>query len=148
MLDHLKKAAEEVGLPLGARDRTYNSRLAQEMGKWAESRGIGDEFHHATFKAYFVDGSNIANIDTLVELGVGLGLPAVEIQDVLEKRTFKGDVDADWSRSRQMGISAVPTFMLNRQTLVGAQSYESLSNLLTANNVGLRSMLDDSSALS
>ena len=38
----LKQVAEELGLTLGKRKKTYNSRLAQELAKWAESKGRGD----------------------------------------------------------------------------------------------------------
>ena len=55
-----KRAAAEAGLPMGERTKTYNSRPATEMGKWAESKGKGDEFHKAVFRAYYVDGINIA----------------------------------------------------------------------------------------
>jgi predicted DsbA family dithiol-disulfide isomerase len=41
----LKQVADELGLPLGDRKMTFNSRLAQELAKWAESKGKGDEFH-------------------------------------------------------------------------------------------------------
>jgi predicted DsbA family dithiol-disulfide isomerase len=39
----LKKAARELGLPWSDREMTYNSRLAQELGKWAEQEGRGDD---------------------------------------------------------------------------------------------------------
>ena len=60
MMRHLKKTAADLGLPFGKREKTYNSRLAQELGLWAESKNKGDEFHAAAFRAYFVDGKNIA----------------------------------------------------------------------------------------
>ena len=62
MLAHMKNVAEGLGLPFGNREKTYNSRMAQELGKWAESLGRGDEFHHAIFRAYFAEGRNIGNI--------------------------------------------------------------------------------------
>ena len=45
---------------------------------------------------------------------------------MLEKRTFKAAVDADWKLSRQYGITGVPTFVVGRYGVVGAQPYESL----------------------
>jgi hypothetical protein len=54
-----KQIADELGLPLEQPKMTYNTRFAQEMAKWAESKGRGDEFHDAVFRAYFVDGKNI-----------------------------------------------------------------------------------------
>ena len=47
MMQKLRGVADSLGLPLGNRQRTYNSRLAQELGKWAEQEGRGEAFHMA-----------------------------------------------------------------------------------------------------
>ncbi|MDX2481310.1 MAG: DsbA family oxidoreductase, partial [Desulfuromusa sp.] len=49
----LKKKAEGLGLPFQTRTHTYNSRHAQELGKWAEQQGQGDAFRDAVYYAYF-----------------------------------------------------------------------------------------------
>ena len=49
---------------------------------------------------------------------------------MLEKRTFKEAVDADWALSRQYGITGVPTFVAGRYGVVGAQPYEALEELV------------------
>ena len=128
----LKQVAQELGLALSDRNMTYNSRLAQELGKWAEAHGKGDAFHAAVFRAYFVDCLNIGKIDELVKLAKSLGLPEQEARSVLEQRTYKEAVDNDWVRSREMGVSAVPTFMIGDQAVEGAQSYEILEKLLSS----------------
>ncbi len=138
MMARLKKVADEEGLPLGVREKTYNSRLAQELGKWAESRGRGEEFHAAAFRAYFADNRNIARIPELLDLAEAVGLPVREAQRVLETRAFREAVDSDWSRSRDMGVTMVPTFMLNKTPVVGAQPYEVLEKFMDANNVKKR----------
>jgi predicted DsbA family dithiol-disulfide isomerase len=131
----LKKVANELGLPLGERKKTYNSRLAQELGKWAETKGKGDEYHGEVFRAYFVDGKNIAETDVLMGLVKAVGLSEKEAREALQMRTFKEAVDSDWNLAHKMGISAVPTFVLNHQTLVGAQPYEVLEQFLRNNGV-------------
>lgn len=136
---HLRKTAADLGLPLGERKKTYNSRLAQELGLWAESRNKGDVFHTAAFKAYFVDGKNIGKIPVLVDLAASVELPREEAATVLATRAFKAAVDADWSLSREKGITAVPTFVMNHDKLVGAQPYEMLERLMEANGVKRRS---------
>ncbi len=137
----MKKVAEELGLPLGERTRTYNSRLAQELAKWAESKGKGDEFHDAVFRAYFVDGQNIAQINVLAGLAEKAGLSADEARSILRERSFREAVDADWMRSHQMGITAVPTFVMGRDAVVGAQPYEVLEQFLIQNKVKRRSAI-------
>jgi predicted DsbA family dithiol-disulfide isomerase len=126
----LKQVADELGLPLGERKRTYNSRLAQELAKWAESEEKGDSFHEAAFRAYFVDGRNISRMDELVALAKSVGLAEKKARSVLELRTFKGTVDSDWERSHALGITGVPTFMIDNQATVGFQAYEDLGQFL------------------
>ena len=126
----LRKAADELGLPLGERARTYNSRLTQELAKRAESRGRDEEFHDAVFRAYFVDGRNIGKVDVLADLVGSISLPEDEARGVLAKRPFKEAVDGDWARSREMGITAVPTFVINNHGVVGAQPYEVLEQFV------------------
>ena len=134
----MKQAADEAGLPLIDRLKTYNSRLAQELGKWAESNDKGDSFHHAVFKAYFADGINIAKIPALMDIAASVGLPREESEAVLVERTFKAKVNEDWSLSRKNRITAVPTFVMNKDKLVGAQPYEMLERLMEANGVKKR----------
>ena len=135
VLAHLNRTAKELGLPFGKRERTYNSRLAQELAKLAEMQGCGQQFHMAAFRAYFVDGLNIGLRSTLVELGTTVGLSAEQVLEVLEKRTFEEAVDQDWKRSYQLGVKAVPTFMINGMSLVGAQPYEKLVQLIGGSGV-------------
>jgi len=126
----LKKAADDLGLPMADRKMTYNSRLAQELAKWAETEGKGDSYHDAVFKAYYVSGRNIGKPGELVILAKSIGLPEEGAKTVLETRTFKEAVDADWARCHALGVTAVPTFVVNRRSVVGAQPYEVLEQLL------------------
>ncbi len=123
-----RMAAE--GLPYGERKMTYNSRLAQELAKWAETRAGGEAIHDALFRAYFVDGRNIGDPQVLLEIAEALGLPREEAKDVLEKRTFKAAVDEDWEKSRRYGVTGVPTFVVGQRGVVGAQPYEVLAELV------------------
>ena len=131
----LKRVADGEGLPFGERDMTYNSRLAQELGKWAESEGRGEPFHDAVFRAYFVEGRNIGKTQELMDVASSVGLSGEKAREVLEARGFKEAVDSDWSRSRSMGVTAVPTFLLDHRFVVGAQPYEVLEQLLNVSGV-------------
>jgi predicted DsbA family dithiol-disulfide isomerase len=130
MLAQLKATADSLGLPFGTRTMTYNSRKAQELGKWAEAQGYGEAFHISVFHAYFAQGSNIAEPAVLKDLAALIGLDPGQAEQVLSKGLFAAAVDRDWERSRQMGISAVPTFVCDGRGLVGAQPYEALRELV------------------
>jgi len=134
----LKQVAKELGLPLGDRKMTFNSRSAQELGKWAESKGKGDPYHEAVFRAYYVDGINIGKTDVLLRLVRSVGLPEKEARSVLEEGSCKKEVDADWSRCRRMGVTAVPTFFVGHQSVVGAQPYEVLEQLIKGSGARTR----------
>jgi predicted DsbA family dithiol-disulfide isomerase len=126
----MKGLMDAEGLPYGRRTHTYNSRLAQELGKWADTQPGGEAIHDALYKAYFVEARNIGDPDILVEIAQSVGLPGEEARAVLTERRFKDAVDADWAKSRQWGVTGVPTFVAARYGVVGAQPYEVLEQLL------------------
>jgi predicted DsbA family dithiol-disulfide isomerase len=128
----------EEGLPFGQRTMTYNSRLAQELAKWAETQRGGEGVHDAMYRAYFVDGLNIALPDNLMTVVRGLDLPEDEALDVLTSRHFRDAVDADWVRCRNLGVTAVPTFVVGHRGIVGAQPYEVLETLVVEGGAAKR----------
>ena len=130
MGQRLKRAAEEVGLPMGERKYTFNSRLAQEMSKWAEAEGKGDRFHAALFRTYYADGRNIGKMEVLVDLAKTLGLFEDKAKSALESGVYREAVDSDWARCRALNVTAVPTFMMNDARLVGAQPYAELERFV------------------
>ena len=120
----------EEGLPYGARSHTYNSRLAQELGTWADTQEGDDALHEKIYQAYFVDNKNVGDVDVLVELAESVGLDGAEARKVVEERTFEEAVDADWDKARQMGVTGVPTYIAGGAGVVGAQPYEALEQLV------------------
>lgn len=127
----MKVNMDREGLPYNAeRNMSYNSRLAQELSKWAEGKGKADEIHDALFRAYFIDVKNIGKVEPLVEIAKEVGLPSDEATDVLLSRSFKEAVDNDWRRCAAIGVNAVPTFLADKYLMVGAQPYEELERLI------------------
>lgn len=121
---------ETEGLPYADRSHTYNSRLAQEIGTWAETQPGGDAIHDKFFEAYFVDGRNVGDIEVIIDVVKSVGLDETEARAVLAERSFKDAVDADWAKSHAYGVTGVPTFVSSGQGLVGAQPYETLEMLM------------------
>jgi predicted DsbA family dithiol-disulfide isomerase len=130
MQAQMKARMDAEGLPYGERTHTYNSRLSQELGKWADTQPGGEAFHDAMFRAYFVEARDISNTDVLLEIVQQVGLSVDGAREVMEKRTFKEAVDADWKLSREYGITGVPTFVIGHRGVVGAQPYEALEQLV------------------
>jgi predicted DsbA family dithiol-disulfide isomerase len=127
----MKVNMDREGLPFNAeRNMSYNSRLAQELAKWAETKGKAEEITEALFRAYFVDVRNIGKADVLAKVAEENDLPGDEATDILLSRKFKDAVDEDWRRCASFGVNAVPTFLAGRYLMVGAQPYEELERLV------------------
>lgn len=128
--ERMKGLMQEEGLPYGDRTHTFNSRLAQELGKWADTQPGGEAIHDALYKAYFVANRNIGDIDVLVDIAGSVGLPADAARKVLEERAFRAAVDADWTLAGKVGVTGVPTFAAGGYGVVGAQPYEVIEQLV------------------
>ena len=135
MVEHLCRNARALNLPYGDRKMTYNSRLAQELGKWAQEKGGLDPFNNAVFQAYFVNGQNLATREVLIQIVEQSGLDRAEAEQVLDNRSFSEAVDHDWEKACAMGIDAVPTFVIGNDKLVGAQEYRSLAKFAERHGV-------------
>ena len=128
--DRMRGLMEAENLPFNDRSHTYNSRLAQELGIWADTQPNSDAFHMAVYQAYFVENRNVGDPEVLLDLVKTAGLGVDAAKDVLENRTFKDAVDADWNKSQQYGVTGVPTFVAGGQGCVGAQPYEAIAGML------------------
>ncbi len=130
MYTRMKGLMDEEGLPYGQRSHTYNSRLAQELGKWADTQPGGEAIHDVLYRAYFVDAVNVGDVDALLTIAGDVGLDVYAAREVLQSCSFSDAVDADWDLSRRYGVTGVPTFVAAQKAVVGAQPYEVLENLL------------------
>ena len=126
----IKGIADDYGLPYGKRQKTYNSRLAQELAAWADTQDGGERMHEALYRAYFVDNLNISDKQILLQLVADAGLDAVRAEEVLNGRLFSPEIDRHWQRAQSMGLSGVPTFVCDDLYVVGHQQYEVLMRFL------------------
>lgn len=131
MHKRMKGLMDAEGLPYSQRTHTYNSRLAQELAKWADSLPGSEAIHGALYRAYFIDLRNIGDMEVLLDVAQSAKLPLNEAREVLTERTFKEAVNADWEKARRYGITGVPCFVAGGYKAVGAQPYDVLAQLLT-----------------
>lgn len=131
----IREVASREGLPYGDRTMTYNSRMAQELGSWADSlsnqadgflSGKADLLHDLIYRAYFVENQDISNRGVLLDLASKAGFDRENAERVLVERTESEKIDRDWLRARNMGITGVPTFFSADLVVVGCQSYDIL----------------------
>jgi len=129
MQEQMAALMRSEGLEYSDRRMTYNSRRAQQLASWAVTRDGGDAIHQALFVAYFVEDTNLADVDRLVEIAASIDLDPEGARRALRAPRMRAAVSADWERSRQLVVTAVPTFQLAGRAVVGAQPYEVLEQL-------------------
>ena len=102
-----------------------NSFNAHRLLHLAKKYNLGDALKEQLLKAYFTEGKNVNDFDTLSELGQTVGLSKEEIKKVLHSDAFSEAVEKDIDMAQQIGIQGVPFFVLdNKYAISGAQSEE------------------------
>jgi len=132
MLDHVTNIAAEVGLEYHM-DKTVlaNSFDSHRFIQFAKKNKKGDAAEEQLFHAYFTEGKNTADHNTLIDLGVKIGLDADEVKSVLGSAQFAEDVRKDVYEAQQVGARGVPFFVLDRKYAVsGAQQTETFLGAL------------------
>ncbi|MFC5354182.1 DsbA family oxidoreductase [Azospirillum himalayense] len=129
----VEETAERDGLPLRLDRirRTPNSFDGHRLIRIATRHGLGDRMADALFHAYFVDGLDIGDRDTLAATAAGLGFDFAEIKTLLNGDTETTAVFNADATARQLGLQAVPCYIFNRRyALSGAQEPASFLPLL------------------
>jgi predicted DsbA family dithiol-disulfide isomerase len=121
--DYVTNEAARVGLVYNF-DKAIpaNSFMAHRFSHWAKDNNVQNEAEELLFKAYFTEGKNIDDINTLVSLGEMIGLNALETKNVLTSEQYSNAVDEDSYEAQQVGVRGVPFFVFDRKVAVsGAQ---------------------------
>lgn len=104
---------------------------AHRLVHLADTRGLQDEMKERLLRAYFTEGELMSDRDTLVRLAVEVGLDEQEVRELLGGERYAAEVRDDERTASELGISAVPTFVVARQLgASGAQPPDALLELL------------------
>jgi len=107
------------------RRRTYNTFDAHRLLHWAGEAGGQRELKHALLRAYFTDGRDVSDYDTLVDIAASVGLPANRAREILGSDAYAEDVRTVEQFFQQQGIHAVPAIIIERKHLIsGGQPVE------------------------
>ena len=108
-----------------------NSYDAHRLIQLAKKNKLGDAAEERLFKAYFTEGKDFGNHDTLAEIGREIGLDENKVSQALATNEFANEVDADIYEAQQIGVRGVPFFVFNRKYAVsGAQASETFVEVL------------------
>ncbi|MEO9070950.1 MAG: DsbA family oxidoreductase [Ginsengibacter sp.] len=132
MEEHVSTIAKEVGLDFNSKNTIVaNSFNAHRLIQLAKTKGLDNEVEEALFKAYFVEGKNIDDKETLLKTGVSIGLDESEVNEIFSSDAFTKEVRQDEMQAQSIGINGVPFFVLNNKYAVsGAQSPDTFLEVL------------------
>lgn len=132
MNDAMTKMAAEVGLEYHFDKAIINNTLdAHRLLHMAKTKGLQNEMKERLFRAYYTEGKNIGDKETLVELGAEVGMEAGETREMLRAETYKKEVLQDQQAAVQVGARGVPFFVFNDKYAVsGAQPTEVFAQVL------------------
>ena len=124
MSQHMADAAKEVGLHFdSAKIVIANSFNAHRLIHLAKTKGLGNEAKEQLLKAFFIDGKNIDDDQTLTGIGSLIGLDPDEVEKLLSSNAYEEAVRQDEMQAQNLGINGVPFFVFNNKYAVsGAQS--------------------------
>ncbi len=132
MNDQMTMIAKEVGLNYNF-DNTIpaNTFLAHQLIHFAAHQGQQATMKERLFAAYYLEGRNLNELDTLLNLAAEIGLDTDAARQALEAGTYANEVRRDEYEAQQIGVRGVPFFVFeDKYAVSGAQPSEVFAEVL------------------
>jgi predicted DsbA family dithiol-disulfide isomerase len=136
-ITHVSNIAKQVGLEFNFENAVVaNSFDAHRLSHLAKKYNLQNELEEKLFSAYFSEGKNTADYETLLQIADEVGMDKAEVSSMLKENAFANEVHQDIEQAQQIGVRGVPFFVLNHKYAIsGAQESETfLKALHTAYN--------------
>ena len=131
--DRIREAGAEEGIAFAFErmPRTPNTFASHRVVHYAAGEGVQNETVEALFQAVFLNGRDIGDFETLVDIGAECGIDPVALAEYLAGTEEAGQLRADEERARRMGVTGVPCFIVGgRYAVTGAQDSTVLRGVL------------------
>lgn len=113
--------------------KTPNSVNSHRLVRFADRAGRAAETVEALFHAFFLDGTDVGDVESLAEIGARVGLDPEAVTDFLESTQEIDEVMHENARAHRLGINGVPCYVFNGRVLIsGAQEPQVLARMLDA----------------
>ena len=123
IVEHAARAGLEINFE--AMTRTTNTIDAHRLIHWAGIERRQEQAVDALFHAYFVEARDIGDHDVLANIADGIGLDAAVILRLLRSDADREDIARRDAHSREMGVTSVPTFIVDgKHAVPGAQAHD------------------------
>ena len=123
--DHTRRVIESAGFMYDPPPVIPNSRKALAVSELARDRGDHEAVHDRLMRAYWSEGRDIGDDETLLDVVEEVGLARDDARRALADDDYLARVAASTREANEHGIHAIPAFVLDRRLLVlGAHPHE------------------------
>jgi predicted DsbA family dithiol-disulfide isomerase len=129
--DRIQAMAEAAGFSMKPPETLTNSRLALEAAEYAAERGKGEAFEERVYRAYFNDGLNIGQLAVVADLAADVGIDRDELSEAIASNRYTMRLKNNTMAARNRNVDGVPTFFVGEYPLVGAQSEDTMRQILS-----------------
>ena len=111
-------------------DWVTNSHPALIGSLVAREHGCFDDYHAATYKAFFEDGKDINAIDVVVDIAGDCGMDRDLFASALKLEAYSAEVVRLRLAAEALGVMAVPTFVCGDRAAVGVVGDDALLRVI------------------
>lgn len=122
--ERVRQAGREEGIPFAFEkiEVSPNTMDAHRLILWSRSDDLQDVVVELLFKAYFVEGRNLAKAATLVEISAEAGMQSDLVEQLFETDSDLAKLKRQIDQASEMGVTGVPFFIIDgRFALAGAE---------------------------
>lgn len=133
MTTHVKEMAKATGLELNYDKAVYaNTMDAHRVFQLAKEKGLGNDFFNRFYRGHFVEGANLEEHETILQLAQEVGLAKEVVEFVLnDAKQYANAVQDNISFAGSIGVQGVPFFIFDEKYAVsGAQPVELFKNVI------------------
>lgn len=118
--ERIRQRGAELGFTFNmeGRRRVVNTFNAHRLLHWAGIEGRQAPLKHALLRAYFTEGRDVSDLETLVAIAMGAGLPEQRARAVMASDEFTAEVRAEQQFFVRSGINAVPAVIIDERHLI------------------------------
>lgn len=96
-----------------------NTLMAMRAAVWAGEQGVGKEFTRAAFRAAFVHGRDLGELEVIAEVGESAGLGATDLQAAVAQARVKDSLKTATAEALAQGVRGVPSLRIGARVFYG-----------------------------
>jgi predicted DsbA family dithiol-disulfide isomerase len=117
--------SEGLDVDFKAITRTPNTVDAHRLIRWSFDAGVQTKLMDELFKRFFAQGEDISEHNVLVGAADAVGMDGEAVARLLSGEADRDTVVSEDKQAREMGVQAVPTFIVSHKHVVqGAQPHD------------------------